>query len=60
MENTFIPYSPNIARCIKFWKTEKQTPAEDRAGSFNLDLYLDYLNEVNKGQAYPAKNKIQK
>ena len=60
MENTFIPYPPNIARCIKFWKTEKQTPAEDRAGNFNLELYLDYLNEVNKGQAYPAENQKSK
>jgi hypothetical protein len=60
MENTFIPCTPNIARCMKFWKTEKQTPAEDRAGSFNLELYLDYTNKVNQGEAYPVKDQDKK
>ena len=59
MENTFIPCTPNIARCMKFWKTEKQTPAEDRAGNFNLELYLDYTNSVNQGEAYPVKDQDQ-
>jgi hypothetical protein len=57
MENTFIPCTPNIARCMKFWKTDKQTPAEDRAGSFNLELYLDYLAVVNQGICEPVKSK---
>ena len=57
MENTFIPCTPNIARCMKFWKTDKQTPAEDRAGSFNLELYLDYLSVVNQGICEPVKSK---
>jgi hypothetical protein len=42
---------------MKFWKTEKQTPAEDRAGSFNLELYLDYLSVVNQGICESIKSK---
>jgi len=34
----------NIGKIIKFWKS-KSTP-ETKGGSFNLDLYLQYLNAI--------------
>lgn len=44
--NHFIPAKPNIARMIKFWKN--QSSENDKAGNFNLSLYLDYLNVINE------------
>ena len=42
MKNYYI--GGNIGRIIKFWKS-KSTP-ETKGGSFNLDLYLQYLNAI--------------
>ena len=42
-ENVFIPYPKNIMQCIKFWKNQSLTQCDDKGGSFNLELYLDYL-----------------
>lgn len=57
MENTFTPCTPNISRCMKFWKKENQTPAKDKAGSFNLELYLEYKRIVSQGICEPVKSK---
>jgi hypothetical protein len=42
-ENVFIPYPPNIMHCIKFWKNQSLKHCDDKGGSFNVQLYLDYL-----------------
>jgi hypothetical protein len=50
--NTFIPYSKdyekasNIAYLIREWES-KNTEYEKR-GSFNVELYLDYLAVINE------------
>ena len=36
---------PNIMDCISFWKNK--SVKEDKGGSFNLDLYLAYLQAIN-------------
>lgn len=43
VENVFIPYPPDIMHCIKFWKNQSLTQCDDKGGSFNVQLYLDYL-----------------
>ena len=51
MENTFIPYSKdqkkasNIAYLMKKWRSKNTN--EEKSGSFNLELYLDYLAVIN-------------
>lgn len=42
---------------MKFWKKENQTPAKDKAGSFNLELYLEYKRIVSQGICEPVKSK---
>lgn len=42
-KNVFIPYPKDIMQCIKFWKNQTLTQCEDKGGSFNVQLYLDYL-----------------
>lgn len=44
--NHFIPVKPNIARMMQYWKN--QSSENDKGGSFNLTLYLDYLNVINE------------
>ena len=34
-----------IARIIRFWR--EQSLNDDKGGSFNLDLYLDYCTIIN-------------
>jgi len=48
--NTFIPLKPNIMYMIRKWRS-KNTKYE-KSGSFNVDLYLDYLSVIND---YPTK-----
>ena len=36
---------PNIMDCISFWKGK--SVKEDKGGTFNLELYLSYLNAIN-------------
>jgi hypothetical protein len=43
MENT--KPRPNIMDCISFWKGK--SVKQDKGGSFNLDLYLSYLQAIN-------------
>jgi|688.fasta_scaffold958425_2 hypothetical protein len=43
LKNVFIPYPKDIMQCIKFWKNQTLTQCEDKGGSFNVQLYLDYL-----------------
>jgi hypothetical protein len=42
-ENEFTPIRPNVMTCVRWWRN--QSVKEDKGGSFNIQLYLDYLNE---------------
>jgi hypothetical protein len=44
METTQKP-RPNLMDCISFWKGK--SVKEDKGGTFNLELYLSYLNAIN-------------
>jgi hypothetical protein len=43
--NTFIPLKPNLMYMIRKWRS-KNTKYE-KSGSFNVELYLDYLTVIN-------------
>jgi hypothetical protein len=36
---------PNLMDCIQFWKNK--SVKEDKGGTFNLELYLAYLQAIN-------------
>lgn len=42
-ENEYTPIKPNVMACVRWWRN--QSVKEDKGGSFNIALYLDYLNE---------------
>ena len=42
-ENEFTPIRPNVMACVRWWRN--QSSHQDKGGSFNIQLYLDYLNE---------------
>ncbi len=42
-ENTFIPTTFSLKRKMQWWR--EQSCDCDKGGSFNLELYLDYLSE---------------
>jgi len=44
METPLKP-RPNLMDCISFWKGK--SVKEDKGGTFNLELYLSYLNAIN-------------
>ena len=52
MENTYKPYSKderksfNIAYLVKKWS--EKTGNYDKGGSFNVNLYLRYLQVINE------------
>ena len=41
MENTFTPTTFSIKRKMQWWRN--QSSQDDKGGSFDLDLYLAYL-----------------
>ena len=43
-QNTYI--GGNLGKIVKYWT--KKSSAETKGGSFNVDLYLQYLNAINK------------
>lgn len=43
MENTFTPTTFSLKRKMDWWRN--QSVEQDKGGSFNLELYLDYLAE---------------
>jgi len=55
--NHFIPATPNIARIMRYWKS--QSSENDKGGSFNLTLYLDYLNVISHEQIESVSNRIK-
>ena len=42
-ENTFTPTTFSLKRKMQWWRDKSST--DDKGGSFNLELYLDYLSE---------------
>lgn len=55
--NHFIPTTPNIARIMRYWKN--QSSENDKGGSFNLTLYLDYLNVISQQPIESVSNRIK-
>ena len=56
-ENIFIPIRPNIMRCVRFWREQSlRGDLMDKGGSFNVNLYLSYLEIINE-QVLPIKTK---
>ncbi len=53
LDNYYIPYpkerKANIKQMEKWW-TKQSLPGycQDRGGSFNINLYLDYLSVINE------------
>lgn len=45
-KNTFIEVKSDLATMMRHWKGQKSE--NDKGGSFNLTLYLDYLNMINQ------------
>ena len=39
---------PDIMRFIRFWTRQTLTDCGDKGGSFNVQLYLDYLEKIYK------------
>ena len=42
-ENQFTPTTFSLKRKMQWWRDKSST--DDKGGSFNLELYLDYLSE---------------
>jgi hypothetical protein len=42
-DNQFTPTTFSLKRKMLWWR--EQSSADDKGGSFNLELYLDYLSE---------------
>lgn len=42
-ENTFTPTTFSLKRKMQWWRDKSST--DDKGGSFNLELYLDYLSK---------------
>lgn len=42
-KNVFIPTTFSLKRKMDWWRN--QSIDQDKGGSFNLELYLDYLSE---------------
>jgi hypothetical protein len=47
-ENQFIQTTFSLKRKMNWWR--EQSIQEDKGGSFNLELYLDYLSEQDFNQ----------
>ncbi len=57
MENIFIPTSFSIKRKMQWWRN--QSCQDDKGGSFDLDLYLAYL-EAQDDYLNPKKQDNEK
>ena len=44
LENTYI--NPPLGTCIKWWRSKGHSEAT--TGTFNYELYLQYLTAINK------------
>lgn len=52
-ENTFIPTTFSLKRKMQWWR--EQSSIDDKGGSFNLELYLDYLSEQDFNETKPQE-----
>jgi len=52
-ENTFIPTTFSLKRKMQWWR--EQSCDGDKGGSFNLELYLDYLSEQDFNEVKQEK-----
>jgi len=55
--NTFIKLTPNLAQMVRHWRGQKSE--NDKGGSFNVTLYLDYLEAVNQQDNLSALKRIK-
>jgi hypothetical protein len=51
MENYYVPYPSahrvNILKYVRFWRNQSlRGDLMDKGGSFNIELYLDYLDAI--------------
>lgn len=59
MENYFQPVRPNVMRCARFWRNQSlRGDLMDKGGSFNIDLYLRYLDAINEQIQRPIVNRV--
>lgn len=59
MENYFQPIRPNVMRCARFWRNQSlRGDLMDKGGSFNIDLYLRYLDAINEQIQRPIVNRV--
>lgn len=57
MENYFQPVRPNVMRCARFWRNQSlRGDLMDKGGSFNIELYLRYLEVINEQIQRPNVN----
>jgi len=58
MENYFQPIRPNVMRCARFWRNQSlRGDLMDKGGSFDIDLYLRYLDAINEQIQRPIVNR---
>jgi hypothetical protein len=55
MENEFIQTTFSLKRKMNWWR--EQSCEGDKGGSFNLELYLDYLSEQDFNEETITKPK---
>ena len=55
MKNTYNPFKPNLQYIKRKWLT-KICP-EDKGGSFNMNLYNDYLEAISTAQIFKHEPK---
>ena len=55
MENEFIQTTFSLKRKMNCWR--EQSLEGDKGGSFNIQLYLDYLNEQEFNEETITKTK---
>ena len=59
MENYFQPVRPNVMRCARFWRNQSlRGDLMDKGGSFNIELYLRYLEVINEQIQRPNINRV--
>lgn len=55
-KNVFIPTTFSLKRKMDWWRN--QSIDQDKGGSFNLELYLDYLSEQEFNEIPERNEKI--
>jgi len=59
LEDYIVYIRPNIRRVMKFWQNKSlRGDLMDKGGSFNLELYLRYLDVINEQVDRPALENV--